>query len=80
MQKIVLLLTIKCPKCGFQSEETMPTDANRCQPMPTDACIFFYECKKCQEKMKPLKGDCCVFFFLWRYALSPDSREQNELV
>ena len=51
MQKVTLQSVITCPKCGFQSEETMPTDA----------CMFFYECKKCHEKMKPKKGDCCVF-------------------
>jgi hypothetical protein len=42
---------ITCPKCGHQSAE----------PMPTDACLFFYECKACKTKLKPLPGDCCVF-------------------
>jgi hypothetical protein len=30
-------------------------------PMPTDACQFFYDCKGCGERLKPLAGDCCVF-------------------
>jgi hypothetical protein len=42
---------LTCPTCGFQANETMPTDA----------CQFFYVCKGCGEKLKPLPGDCCVF-------------------
>ena len=29
--------------------------------MPTDACVFFYDCKGCGERLKPLPGSCCVF-------------------
>ena len=47
----ILESTIKCPKCGHQEMETMPTDA----------CQYFYECKNCKEVLKPLEGDCCVF-------------------
>jgi len=43
--------TLTCPKCGHQSVETMPTNA----------CQFFYDCKGCGERLKPLAGDCCVF-------------------
>jgi len=43
--------TITCPKCGYQAFETMPTNA----------CQFFYNCKGCGERLKPLPGDCCVF-------------------
>ena len=42
---------IMCPECGFTVVEQMPTDA----------CIFFYECKGCRKLLKPLTGDCCVF-------------------
>ena len=42
---------ITCPKCGFKSEEEMPTDA----------CTYFYKCKSCQEVLKPKDGDCCVY-------------------
>src|ERR1700730_11043951 len=38
-------------ECSYQAVETMPTDA----------CQFFYECKGCGERLKPLAGDCCVF-------------------
>ncbi|WP_417430810.1 GDCCVxC domain-containing (seleno)protein [Kiloniella sp.] len=42
---------IACPKCGYIETETMPTDA----------CQWFYNCKGCNEVLRPLKGDCCVY-------------------
>lgn len=47
----VLQSTIKCPQCGFEKEETMPTNA----------CQWFYTCSNCGETLKPNEGDCCVF-------------------
>jgi len=29
--------------------------------MPTDACLFYYVCTKCQTLLRPQRGDCCVF-------------------
>jgi hypothetical protein len=29
--------------------------------MPTDACLFFYECSGCKTLLRPKAGDCCVF-------------------
>jgi len=49
--KAVLKSILTCPQCGFQKEETMPTDS----------CQFFYECTNCHAMLKPKKGDCCVF-------------------
>jgi len=46
-----LASVITCPACGFAREEIMPTDA----------CLFFYECTNCGELLKPKPGDCCVF-------------------
>ena len=43
--------TITCPHCGFQKEETMPTDS----------CQFFYQCESCNSVLKPSEGDCCVY-------------------
>lgn len=43
--------TLICPHCGNQAEEAMPIDA----------CQFFYDCKGCGARLKPLAGDCCVF-------------------
>lgn len=40
-----------CPECGFKSQETMPTDA----------CVYYFQCNGCGELLKPLSGDCCVF-------------------
>ena len=42
---------LTCPRCGFQQTETMPTDA----------CLFYYECAGCKTLLRPLAGDCCVF-------------------
>jgi hypothetical protein len=47
----ILQSTITCPMCGVTAEEGMPTDA----------CVFFYECKGCHKRLRPLPGDCCVF-------------------
>lgn len=47
----MLTSTITCPLCGFQKTEEMPTDA----------CVFFYECAGCGEILRPRSGDCCVF-------------------
>lgn len=43
--------TITCPKCG----------ASVTEEMPTDACVYFYECTGCKTLLLPLEGDCCVF-------------------
>ena len=51
MDKLVLQSIIKCPKCGFEKEETMPTDS----------CVIFYKCNNCGEIIRPKSGDCCVF-------------------
>lgn len=47
----VLLSEITCPRCGHRKTETMPTNS----------CIYFYECEECGSLLKPLEGDCCVF-------------------
>ncbi|MFZ4590327.1 MAG: GDCCVxC domain-containing (seleno)protein [Ignavibacteria bacterium] len=48
---IILESEITCPECGHRKMEMMPSDA----------CVFFYECENCRTVLKPLKGDCCVF-------------------
>ena len=42
---------ITCPQCGHRKEEQMPTDA----------CLYFYECEGCKALLRPRPGDCCVF-------------------
>lgn len=29
--------------------------------MPTDACMYFFDCKGCGVLLRPKPGDCCVF-------------------
>jgi hypothetical protein len=48
---VILQTRITCPKCGFEKNETMPTDA----------CQYFYACENCKQVLKPLAGDCCVY-------------------
>jgi hypothetical protein len=42
---------ITCPSCGFSRDETMPTDA----------CLFYWECPACRALIRPKAGDCCVY-------------------
>ena len=53
--------TITCPTCGFQKAEQMPTDS----------CVFFYECTNCEQLLKPRRGDCCVFCSFGSIACPP---------
>ena len=48
---IRLRSTITCPLCGHRASE----------PMPTNACQYFYDCQGCGAVLKPKAGDCCVF-------------------
>ncbi|MFQ5471076.1 MAG: GDCCVxC domain-containing (seleno)protein [Gammaproteobacteria bacterium] len=52
-ERIVITLesTITCPGCGHQETEIMPTDA----------CQYFYDCKKCGAVIRPKEDDCCVY-------------------
>ncbi|MDA5092685.1 GDCCVxC domain-containing (seleno)protein [Aliiroseovarius sp. KMU-50] len=49
MAELSSLLT--CPECGHAALEEMPTDS----------CMFFYQCEGCGVVLRPLPGDCCVF-------------------
>lgn len=51
MSTIVLESVLTCPHCGFARQETMPTDA----------CLYVYECSNCKKLLRPDPGDCCVF-------------------
>jgi hypothetical protein len=42
---------ITCPECGHVSVETMPTNS----------CLYFYDCGGCGKLLRPKPGDCCVF-------------------
>ncbi|MBT4888700.1 MAG: hypothetical protein HON65_04010 [Rhodospirillales bacterium] len=47
----VLTGLITCPECNQQTRE----------PIPEDACLYFFECPECKKVIKALPGDCCVF-------------------
>jgi len=52
MQPLPILDSVlTCPNCGFSAHEVMPTDA----------CLYFYECSSCHTLLRPKAGDCCVF-------------------
>ena len=48
---ITLISTLTCPRCGHAATEAMPTDQ----------CVYYYECMECGSLLKPEPGDCCVF-------------------
>ena len=48
MSPVVLESVLTCPHCGFAAQDTMPTDA----------CMFFYECRQCKTLLRPTPGDC----------------------
>ena len=48
---VTLTSVITCPACRHRASETMPTDA----------CLWFYDCNNCGTRLTPQPGDCCVF-------------------
>jgi hypothetical protein len=50
-KSVILESVITCPLCGTAKTEIMPTDN----------CLFFYECSGCHELLRPNAGHCCVF-------------------
>lgn len=58
--------TITVPACGHRATETMPTDA----------CQYLYDCKRCAYSMKPKPGDCCVFCSYGDVACPPVQEER----
>ncbi|MEO1020195.1 MAG: GDCCVxC domain-containing (seleno)protein [Pseudomonadota bacterium] len=48
---MILTSVLTCPECGHVETETMPTNA----------CQWFYEYKRCAALLKPQPGDSCVF-------------------
>ena len=45
---------ITCPHCAHQAVELMPKDT----------CQFFYVCKGCGQRLKPLPGDLLRILFV----------------
>jgi uncharacterized Zn finger protein len=65
--EVVLESTIKCPNCGHEKTEEMPTDA----------CQFFYECENCKKVLKPQAGDCCVYCSYGTVACPPIQQNKS---
>ena len=51
MENVELNSELTCPACGYRVVEIMPTDN----------CLYYYECLGCGALLKPKPGDCCVF-------------------
>ncbi len=45
------ITTLTCPMCEHTATEVMPTDQ----------CIYYYQCMECGSLLTPEPGDCCVF-------------------
>ncbi|MBM3944030.1 MAG: hypothetical protein FJ317_00870 [SAR202 cluster bacterium] len=46
-----LTATLTCPECERKQQVEMPTDY----------CLFFYDCVHCKAVLRPKRGDDCVF-------------------
>ncbi len=68
MPEIVLQSELCCPKCEYRTEEEMPTDS----------CLYYYECKGCGALLKPRPGDCCVFCSYGTVACPPVQQARAE--
>jgi hypothetical protein len=67
MGAAILESTLTCPGCGAQSTERMPTDA----------CLYFWNCPSCGLRMKPREGDCCVFCSYGTAPCPPKQRDRG---
>jgi len=60
--------TLTCPHCGHVAEEKMPSDA----------CMYFYDCPGCGACLRPKPGDCCVFCSYGSVPCPPVQRAHEE--
>jgi hypothetical protein len=67
MGAVILKSVISCPACGVQREEIMPTDA----------CMYYYECSGCKQLLRPKAGDCCVFCSYGSIACPPIQEQRG---
>ncbi|HEY1415214.1 MAG TPA: GDCCVxC domain-containing (seleno)protein [Caulobacteraceae bacterium] len=51
MSEVILVNELTCPHCW----------ARRAETMPTDACLWLWDCPDCGTTLRPRPGDCCVF-------------------
>jgi transcription elongation factor Elf1 len=62
--------TITCPECQHEATETMPTDA----------CQFFYACKGCGTRLKPLAAIAACSALTAPHRARPSKRERQQRV
>lgn len=67
MSAVILQSVLTCPQCGHTKTETMPTDA----------CLFYYECPACHALLRPKPGDCCVFCSFGSVPCPPIQQERG---
>jgi len=67
MKNITTKSKIKCPYCGFESEEEMPLYYS----------VYFYECRACKKILKLKEGECCVFCSYGSVKCPPKQIEDN---
>ena len=65
--EVTLRSVITCPACGGAVEEEMPTNA----------CMYFYECTHCKMLLRPKSGDCCVFCSFGSVKCPPIQQEKG---
>lgn len=64
---IVTHSDVTCPACGHVATEAMPTDA----------CVYYYECRNCGVLLQPKPKDCCVFCSYGSVPCPPVQAEQS---
>ena len=67
MKTVVFESDLTCPSCGFTKSELMPSDS----------CMYYYECTSCHSLIRPKPGDCCVFCSYGSTVCPP---KQNEAI
>jgi hypothetical protein len=67
MTTVVVESPLTRPICGYERQEIMPTDA----------CMYFYECTHCKTLLKPKSGDCCVFCSYGTVACPPIQEQRS---
>jgi len=66
-KSVILNSSVTCPNCSYEKTEIMPTDA----------CLYFYECEQCKSILKLKKGDCCVFCSYGTLQCPPIQADKN---
>jgi hypothetical protein len=69
MRDFVLESVLTCPHCGLAKQETLPTDA----------CLFYYECSNCKTLIRPNPESIASLLINWRMQRIVDRRQISAL-